>query len=83
MHTVSAREIPRSLHATNEVEWTAPGATRWAREAQAFTWWPVGEDVDDLINLQSRRAQKYCCIFARLSCNGRSPHCTSKCITTH
>jgi hypothetical protein len=25
----------------------------------------------------SRRAQKHCCIFARLSCNGRSPHCTS------
>ena len=32
---------------------------------------------------RSRRAQKYCCTFAHLSCDGRSPHCTSKCITTH
>ena len=36
-------------HATNE-EWTAPSVSRWAREAQAFTWQPVGEAIDDLIN---------------------------------
>ena len=39
-----------NLHATNEVEWAAPSVSRWAREAQAFTWQPVGEDIDDLIN---------------------------------
>ena len=39
-----------NLHATNYAEWTAPCATRWAREARDFTWHPVGGLVDDLIN---------------------------------
>ena len=34
-----------------------------------------------LTRSSGRRAQKRCCIFARLSCDGRSPHCASKCTT--